>query len=116
MDWLFGDGLLYSFIEFSMSRSITLHFPATPNLITELCSTREHSVWFATILNSLKIDNFAKLKCYNKATLNYAKSTYVEKNSKIWIILLLFEKFPLFAKLFLNSKCNITLKSINPQF
>ena len=41
-----------------------LHFSAIKKLMTNFCSSLEHSLWFAAILNSLKTKIFARLKWF----------------------------------------------------
>ena len=42
--------------------SLGLLFSANKNLMTDLCSSTAHSVWFTAILNSIKRNNLVRLK------------------------------------------------------
>ena len=60
-----------------------LHFPATEDLVTDLCSSQEYSVWLTVIFNSLKTNirmRFAILQFWTLQSLNlWTKSFFGRK-------------------------------------
>ena len=55
----FSIHIIHSCVNFTL---FELLFSATKNLMTDQCSSLEHSVLFTTILNSLKMNIFCKIK------------------------------------------------------
>ena len=70
-----------------------LHFSAAKILMTELCLSLQHRVWFAAILNSLKTNIFVRLEWFLLWTNSKQYRVYIYEK-KFWKKNFLKKNFP----------------------